>query len=433
MGLLRKAAVSADRGDRGRAEPAPAPARKIPQRGPGLLQRSLRALQSARGPQAHPAAATAPASLSIELAERAPSEILPFKVETQARDENKTPRTGAVSPAAEKTRRLEDVLEEVLTAIAALQAGIELPSRLFTALAALLGLRKGALLLYDPVRLVYAPWAVLGYDQTTLHRMRIPLGANDAWNALANGSPLILSGAPAIAAFQQYFSSREISGVGRLILVPFIAEEKLIAVLLVTDIDSPLARDEDLVTCLARASEAGAPRVYKARAARVAVTGATGARPEPQGLRDEPTRFIASIGASRKTVLLLSLSLKTIQRASSRRMSTWIPSACTRTYPTSWVPSCPTWARCFRSGRAGSSSASRILKPPGSTSCSISSPSSCTGFSAETGRALTARTRACSAPLPGRQTARTWEPSSSHSPPDLSWSSSLQPGPGPPP
>ena len=215
----------------------------------------------------------------------------------------------------EKGRRLEDVLEEVLTAIAALRGGIELPSRLFTALAALLGLRKGALLLYDPVRLVYAPWAVLGYDQTTLHRMRIPLGANDAWNALANGGPIVLAGPQAVSPFQQYFSSREISGVSRLILLPFIADEKLIAVLLVTEIDSPLEKEEDLVACLARAAEAGSLRVHQARAARVAATGATGVRPEPVGLKDEPTRFIASIGASRKTVLLVSLSLEEFSKS----------------------------------------------------------------------------------------------------------------------
>jgi hypothetical protein len=310
MGLLRKAAVSADRGGRGIAEPAAAPAKKAPQRGPGLLQRSIRALQSARSSKTSPAKliTPAPSSLSIELAERGTSEILPFKVETQAR-EQKEARGTAASPA-EKGRRLEDVLEEVLTAIAALRGGIELPSRLFSALATLLGLRKGALLLYDPVRLVYAPWAVLGYDQTTLHRMRIPLGANDAWNALANGSPIVLADPQAISPFQQYFSSREAAGVSRLILLPFIAEEKLTAVLLVTEVDSPLAKEEDLIACLARAAEAGAPRVHHARAARAAATGATGARLEPGSLKDEPTRFIASIGASRKTVLLLALSLE---------------------------------------------------------------------------------------------------------------------------
>ncbi len=312
MGLLRKAAVTADRGGTGTVGPVSAPASKAAQHGSGLLRRSLRVLQSTKTPGSRPAKIGAPPAqpqLSIELAEREAPDILQFKTETRSRNSKKEPPVSVPAPR-ETGRRLEDVLEEVLTAIAALRGGVELPSRLFTALTTLLGLRKGALLLYDPVRLVYAPWAVLGYDQTTLHRMRIPLGANDAWNALANGSPIALAGAPAIAPFQLYFSAREFAGVLKLILVPFIAEEKLIAVLLVTEIDSPLVKEDDLIACLARASEAGAPRVHEARAAQVAAVGAMGARPEPLTLKDEPSRFIASIGASRKSVLLLSLSLE---------------------------------------------------------------------------------------------------------------------------
>ena len=303
MGLLRKAAVTADRGETGTAAPAASPLKKAVLTGPGLLRRSIRARQSAPidSPPAPP--------LSIQVAERETPDLVPFRFEALTPRSTDEPPVIAAQPA-EAGRRFEDVLEEVLTAIAALRGGVELPSRLFTALTTLLGVRKGALLLFDPVRLVYAPWAVLGYDQTTLHRMRIPLGANDTWNALANGSPLTLSGAPSIAGFQQYFSAREMAGVSRLILVPFLAEEKLIAVLLLSDIDSPLAKEEDLISCLARAAEAGAPRVHEARAARIAAAGSTGARPEPLNLTDEPSRFIASIGASRKMVLLLSLSLE---------------------------------------------------------------------------------------------------------------------------
>ena len=272
MGLLRKAAQT--------RRPTPAPAGETAQRAP------------------EPHAKLAP-PLTIELAEReAPADVA-------AEGPQLTPAV-----PARAGRRLDDVLEEVLTAITSLHGGVELPSRLFTALTTLLGLRKGALLLYDPVRLVYAPWAFLGFDQTTLHRMRIPPGANDAWNALANGRPLSLAGAAAIAPFQQYFSAREAAGVSRLLLVPFIAEEKLIAVLLVSDIDSPFAAEADLMACLARVAEAGTARVHDARAAQMAAADSTAARPEPLSPKDEPTRFITSIGASHATVLLLSLSVE---------------------------------------------------------------------------------------------------------------------------
>jgi hypothetical protein len=251
-----------------------------------------------------------PAALAIELAAKETDPgILPFRIQTPARTAETEPPLDA-APPARAGKRFEDLLEEVLTAVSAVGGGVELPSRLFTVLTTLLGVRKGALLLYDPARLVYAPWAVRGYDQTTLRRMRIPLGANDAWNALANGQPLLLAGAPSLSPFQQYFSAREFSSVNRLVLVPFIAEDKLIAVLLLTDIDSPFANDEELSTCLARAAEAGSPRVHEARAAHIASAGLSGARPEIRAVKDEPGQFLSSLGTSSTAVFLLSLSLE---------------------------------------------------------------------------------------------------------------------------
>jgi hypothetical protein len=304
MGLLRKAAATAGRGETGSREPGAAPAERDQPKGPGLLRRSIKALQPAQLPE------SSAAPLAIELAEKsAEIDILPIRFQTLARDAEPEPQV-ARPPSTPSGRRFEDVLEEVLAAIASLRGGVELPSRLFTVLTTLLGVRKGALLLYDPVRLVYAPWAVRGYDQTTLHRMRIPLGANGAWNALANGLPLSLAGAPSLALFQQYFSAHEFAFVSRLILVPFIAEDKLVAVLLLTEIESPLASDDELSACLARAAEAGAPRVHEARAAQIAASGPAGARPDVLTLKDEPGQFLSSLGTSSRTVILLSLSME---------------------------------------------------------------------------------------------------------------------------
>jgi hypothetical protein len=140
--------------------------------------------------------------------------------------------------------------------------------------------------------------------------MRIPLGANDAWNALANGRPLFLADPPSVASFQQYFSAREFASVSRLVLVPFIAHDTLIAVFMLSEIDSPFASDDELATCLSRAAEAGAPRVYEARAAQLAAPGPVGARPGIRALKDEPGQLISSLASSSATVLLLSLSLE---------------------------------------------------------------------------------------------------------------------------
>ena len=324
MGLLRKAASTAGLVEKGSAGSAAAPAESGRPKGPGLFKRSMKALQIELQAPAAPASSPADPStdtdrpsesapLAIELAAGlSDAGIIPFRTDTAERSAEPEP----AAPAAARTgKRFDDLMEQVLTGISSLAGGVELPSRLFTVLTTLLGVRKGALLLYDPVRLVYAPWAVRGYDQTTLHRMRIPLGANDAWNALANGHPLFLSGAPAVTPFQQYFSAREFAAVSRLVLVPFIAEEKLIAVFFLTDIESPFANDDELSTCLARAAAAGAPRVHEARAAQIAAAGTSGARPDVRTLKDEQGQFISSVAAAGKPVLLLSMSLDEYARS----------------------------------------------------------------------------------------------------------------------
>lgn len=331
MGLLRRAAAAGGPAEPGGAKPGgQAEPRKT--RGPGLMGRTLRArrdqpppepaAEEAREPRtvsrpAGPAAGSheaaphaAPLSqLSIELAD-AGSVLVPMPVRVEAAAAAPAPSPSPVPPA----RVSPDVLSEILAAISSLRAGMELPSRLFTALTSLLGARKAALLLYDPVRLVYAPWALRGFDQTTVHRMRIPLGANEAWNALANGRPLVILGAPSLSQFQPFFSSREYSSIEKLVLAPFIAEDKLVAVFLITSMDSPLATDDELVECLARAAEAGAPRVQEARAARVAAAVSSGSRPEAVSPQDETSRFLQHVGASRSAALLVALSLEDFSR-----------------------------------------------------------------------------------------------------------------------
>jgi hypothetical protein len=332
MGLLRRAAVAGGTaetggpGPGGRSEPGKP-------RGPGLMGRTLKAQQElppappaekpvvSRERVSTPVAPTVRAAeaerasplsqLSIELADGGSVLVsMPVRVEAAPREPASPPAAG--QPAASQASA--EVISEMLTAIASLRGGMELPSRLFSALTSLLGARKAAFLLYDPVRLVYAPWAFRGFDQTTLHRMRIPLGANEAWNALANGRPLILREPQPLSQFQPFFSSREFSSIERLVLVPFIAEEKLVAVFLITSMDSPLATDDELVECLARAAEAGAPRVQEARAARVAAAVSSGSRPEAVSPQDEMSRFLETVGASRSAVLLVALSLEDFSR-----------------------------------------------------------------------------------------------------------------------
>src|SRR5208283_3629826 len=98
MGLLRKAAVTAGRGESGGEEQASAPAESDQARGPGLLKRSIKALEA--GIQALPLQAEeislsapapvealeepSPAALAIELAEKdAETGVQPIQFESR--------------------------------------------------------------------------------------------------------------------------------------------------------------------------------------------------------------------------------------------------------------------------------------------------------------------------------------------------------------
>ncbi|MGD0724667.1 MAG: hypothetical protein ABSB63_03810 [Spirochaetia bacterium] len=218
--------------------------------------------------------------------------------------------------AAQEARKMRDPVlaaREIVAAIQALPDGVELPSQLFTELAARMSIEKGALLLFDPIRLVYAPWASQGYDQTTLHRMRIPLGANESFNALANGSPVFVEGASTLALYEQYFSAREFSSLSRILLTPFITAEKLIGVLLLTALKPPFEGDAPLLQYLKSIADAGSPRVQKAREKKLRKAGSQGMRAGASP-EEEVGRYISSLGSAGTRILFLALSLEEYSR-----------------------------------------------------------------------------------------------------------------------
>ena len=139
--------------------------------------------------------------------------------------------------------------------------------------------------------------------------MRISLGANSSFNALANGMPLVIGDAPSLAAYQQFFSAREFSSLSRIILTPFIAEQKLIGVLLLTVVKPPLDGDDELLSCLARIAEAGSLQVQKTREERRNRAGAQGLRATASP-EEDAARYAAVFGAAGAKILFLSLSLE---------------------------------------------------------------------------------------------------------------------------
>ncbi len=149
-----------------------------------------------------------------------------------------------IEPEGELATSASDRLEALLTRLGELENGIEAPGRFFALVKEQLKLKRAALLLYDPVRMVFAPWAAHGFDETTNHHLRIPLGANEIMNRLAAGKVFLLSDPDVLRRFQQFFSLREFSTLEHLLLVPFIHENKFMGILLIAELEGELNQSD---------------------------------------------------------------------------------------------------------------------------------------------------------------------------------------------
>jgi hypothetical protein len=145
--------------------------------------------------------------------------------------------TAALKPAGTAV-----TAEELAYRVAAIPKGFAGPILLFALLKEALGLSQAALLAYDPRRHVYSPLAAVGFDTTSRHRLRLEPGANPEFNRAAAGRIVEVRGEE-LAAFREYFSSREFSAVRELTLVPYLHAQRLVGLLLVTRMRRPSTGD----------------------------------------------------------------------------------------------------------------------------------------------------------------------------------------------
>lgn len=212
----------------------------------GLLQKSLHFLDKVFPPSSDPTRSVGQVELDGILA--VPTGALqevPTGIQKQTPET--VPRTWKESGKEEELEEIEseddpagsatDKLEELLTRLSELEDGIEAPGPFFSLVKEQLKLKRAALLLYDPVRMVFAPWAAHGFDETTNHHLRIPLGANETMNRLAAGKVILASDQDTLKQFQQFFSFREFSTLENLLLVPFIHKIKFMGVLLIAEME----------------------------------------------------------------------------------------------------------------------------------------------------------------------------------------------------
>ncbi|MCX7028888.1 MAG: hypothetical protein NTU62_02065 [Spirochaetes bacterium] len=197
--------------------------------------------------------------------------------------------------------------EELAGEVASLEPTIDLPSRLFGLLKDRLGIAKGALLLHDTVRQVFAPWAAAGYDAATLRRLRIP-PEGTVFGRLVGSLPVEVSDPKGIADLRRFFSSRESGNFERLLLAPFSAGDRLLGALLVSQIAPPIPAGSPLTDCLARAAAAALPALQRLRD-EILRPGRAGPV-SPREAREDLTRFLAAHTRGTQPFTVFPLSLE---------------------------------------------------------------------------------------------------------------------------
>ena len=199
--------------------------------------------------------------------------------------------------------------ERLLADIRALPAGIEAPGHLFGLFQGAFRLTRSALLLYDPLRMVFAPWAGTGFDETTMHRLRIPLGFNQFLNRTANGEIITLHAEGELAEFARFFSAREFAGLSGLTFAPLIHEGKLAALLLITQTETGAGLQSPAAALLAEACLLAAPLIHNAREQKLERMAAAGAPEPPESVQVTIRALEAECRRTGMPLLMVRLSL----------------------------------------------------------------------------------------------------------------------------
>jgi hypothetical protein len=200
--------------------------------------------------------------------------------------------------------------KELQSALLRIPDGLEAPGQLFAVLRHQLRLKGAALLLFDPIRSVFAPWASHGLDETTLHRLRIPAEAGGFLSSLEAGELLLLEDAEERSELRRYFSNREYATMEALLLVPFLHEGRLLGVLLA---QSREAFAESLLDRLRSLAPQVGALLYRCREGRLeALQQQAIERPEP--VRERVLGAAQAAAARGNRLALIRISLEGLTR-----------------------------------------------------------------------------------------------------------------------
>ncbi len=119
--------------------------------------------------------------------------------------------------------------------VSELNDGLELPTLLFDIIRDALKIETGALLLWDSVGEVFAPWSSINFDKTTSHRLRI---SKELLENIQSGftGPVIIK-KPDLDNFKPYFSMRIFDMTDKAALLPIYKEKNLLGIIIILDSD----------------------------------------------------------------------------------------------------------------------------------------------------------------------------------------------------
>jgi hypothetical protein len=278
-----------------------------------LLHRSLELLSE------DTAAPSAPAPRAARAAPAGPAEppvfdvpVFRIRVENtgSAEEPASPPAPSRTAPSAPPPADPSSFAKALAGAVASLEPTIDLPSRLFGLLKDRFGITKGALLLHDAERQVFAPWAATGYDQATLRRMRIPPD-DAAVMQVAEGRSTAIGEGGALPNFRRYFSSREAGSLPDFITLSGFGDRGHLLGLLVITEASPGPWRPTSTPFHATMSEAAAAAVPALHRLRDEILRAGRPGPvSPKEAREDLTRFLAAHVRDTQPFTVFTLSLE---------------------------------------------------------------------------------------------------------------------------
>ncbi len=169
---------------------------------------------------------------------------------------------------------------------------IEIAGEYFELIKKHLKFKKGAFLLYDYNYNTFAPWSISNFDQTTSHRLRIPVNFLEQHKSFLKG-PINISDEN-LLILQPFFSTREFSILERLYICPFYNGDDIFAILLFSEMESMKGENNHILDMMIKISDYIVPKLLSSREMKIKDLSRTLSIPK-ENILNESDLFIKSL------------------------------------------------------------------------------------------------------------------------------------------